>query len=421
MILSVNKHFNKYELVIIITIFSAIFAGTPFRAFIPVRVIGLFASYFYLRSSDFRRTIHTSDIKPLKLFFKIFLAYSFIAVLWTSDVKLYLIDALSSYCYVFDCLLIFYCSRKSRDPIKVFVFAWILLTIANLACGCWELTTGNHFDEGNFYHEKEAATDIVEFRPYSAVTYGNYNSLSILHCFSLLFILLSYKYASIVKKLFFILLYFCIGVILMINASRGSLICYVFFIIPFIYENRTNKKTLLLIIALMVTIGSWLYILFGNEIMMILDMRFGEGINMSDEPRTKLIQIGLHVIQEWFGIGSGPGSMIHQYEMSGMSYGVNYCHNLWLQILLEYGLVLFVMFFVMIFVMIKRQILSHNPIIKLVGIYMLICYPVLTIIDEQYHKPFQWLFLISVYSIYYNLSHPILYDRNDNIVLSSSK
>lgn len=422
MILSVDKHFNKYELVIIITIFSVIFAGTPFRAFIPVRVIGLFASYFYLRSSDFKKTIHTSDIKPLKLFFKLFLAYSFIAVLWTSDIKLYLIDALSSYCYVFDCLLIFYCSRRTKDPVKVFAIGWLLLTIANLACGCWELTTGNHFDEGNFLHEKEAATDVYVFRPYSAVTYGNYNSMSILHCFSLLFVLLAYKDASFFNKILLIILYFCIGAVLVINTSRGSLMCYVLFFIPFIYDNRKHKVTLYLMIALMAAIAISIWTLFGSDIETLLELRFGEGLNMDDEPRTKLIEIGLLIVQDWLGVGSGPGSMVHQYEQSPLSYGVNFCHNLWLQILLEYGLIIFLFFFVLIFVMIKRQVLSRNPVIKLVGLYMLFCYPVLTVIDEQYHKPFQWLFLISVYSIYYNLSHPINnYDRNENAVLSSSK
>ena len=424
MILSVNKHFNKYELVIIITIFSVIFAGTPFRAFIPVRVIGLFASFFYLLSSDFKRTIHTSDIKPLKLFFKLFLAYSFIAVLWTSDIKLYLIDTLSSYCYVFDCLLIFYCSRRTKNPIRVFVIGWLLLTVANLACGCWELTTGNHFDEGNYLHAKEAATDVYVFRPYSAVTYGNFNSMSILHCFSLLFILLAYKDASFLNKILLIILYFCIGAVLVINTSRGSLMCYALFFIPFIYDNKNNKLTLLIMFLLIVTISFGIFVFWGDEIMTLLDYRFGKGLNMDDEPRTKLINIGLQIAQDWLGIGSGPGSMTHQYEHSPLSYGVNFCHNLWLQLLVEYGLVLFALFFVMIIVMIKRQVLSRNPIVKLMGIYMFFCYPVLTVIDEQYHKPFQWLFLISVYSIYYNLSHPnknITYDRNENAVLSSSK
>ena len=217
---------NIYDYLIIITIVSVIFAGETFGVFTPIRLIGFVFSLYFIPILIKIGKKFLRQYRNVFIFLILFIFYSLLSVLWIVDVKQYFIDVLSAYCYVFDFILILYCSRYASKPLDSIILAWIIFALLNLSCSFWEITTGNHFSSGSFQAAEmmESVAGIYTFRVYSAVTYGNYNSLSIVLCLILLFILLYiYQKSSITSQLFAIVLILCISFVLFLKRKMQSI------------------------------------------------------------------------------------------------------------------------------------------------------------------------------------------------------
>ena len=80
-------------------------------------------------------------------------------------------------------------------------------------------------------------------RTYAAVTYGNYNSLSIVLILCLFMLILYWVYTNVIReKLLLLLLLLFIVAIEFINTSRGCLIALFLSFIPFFMGMNSNKR-----------------------------------------------------------------------------------------------------------------------------------------------------------------------------------
>lgn len=394
---------NIYDYIIILTIISVIFAGKIFGAFVPIKIIGCVASVYFLFFFSKLKVTFLRRNRRVISFLGLFLFYAVLSALWTEDTKEYLIATLSLYCYVFDFLLILYCAQRARSAINSILLGWIIFIILNLSCAFWEISTGEHFLTGSFQADamERDIYGLQAYRVYAAVTYGNYNSFSLLLCLTLLFLLLYIYLKSDVKnQLLPIALFFGICIVLLINTSRGSLICLALFLIPLWYVIRKQRFIKYVVLLLLVGVGVYLWMRYSDVILFLierkLDARTG---GVSNDPRWQLWKAGLEIASQWLYVGSGAGSMIHEFAKANVF--ILYAHNLWIQMLVEYGFLITFIFVCFYVKLVYSTLRSADIVLKIIGLYLLFCWPILTIIDEGYMKSFHWVFFASVYSICY--------------------
>lgn len=390
-----NNKRNIYDYIIILVITSVIFAGEMFRAYTPIIIIGLVTSvYFFVNVKIWTKYLYPR-LKYTLLFFFFLCLYSIASLIWISDIKQYSISTIWLYCFIFDFLLIFYSSLRAKQPIQSILIGWMVFIIFNLSCSFWEILTGEHLSAGSY------TAEINKFKVHAAVTYGNYNSLSIVLCLSLLFNLL-YMYSSnkLRNKLFSILLIVCIFIVLLINTSRGSLLCFALFFIPLWYSIKNIKSLKYTIIIIIGTIIIYAWYEFYDIIYLIIENQINSRSSAENDPRWRLWSAGLNIATKWWFIGSGPGSMVYEYTKEHVF--ILFAHNLWIQILLEYGFIILSFFVGFYLRLLKQTLFTTDKLLKIIGLYLLFCWPVLTIIDEAYLKSFHWTFFASIISIIYH-------------------
>ena len=393
---------NRYDYIIILTIVSVIFAGELFGAFVPIKIIGSLSSIYFVFFFRGWKKDYMKRIKVILAFFVLFLLHVLVSAFWISDVKNYLIASLSLYCYIFDFLLIFVCAQKANKPINSILHGWIVFLLLNLVCSFWEISTGNHFTTGSFQADA-VERDIYgtwSNRVYSAVTYGNYNSYALLLCLVMLFVLLYIYFKEDLKnRLFAVFLFFCIVAILFINTSRGSLLSLLFFMVPLWYVIWRLDKIRYLILCFLVIGGTYLWLEYSDWIIFLIQRKLESRSGASDDPRWLLWKAGWDIAIKWLFIGSGPGSMMYEYAQENVF--ILYAHNLWIQLLVEYGILITCIFAFLYLKLLFFTLFSKDKFLRIIGLYLLLCWPILTIIDEGYMKSFHWIFFASVYSLYY--------------------
>ena len=97
-------------------------------------------------------------------------------------------------------------------------------------------------------------------------------------------------------------------------------------------------------------------------------------------------------------MGSGPGSQIYEYGKADI--WITYAHNLWIQALVEYGLVFTIALIYGVARLAIKCYLDPNRLLRLIGVILILCWPILTIVDEGYLKSFHWTFFASILAIY---------------------
>lgn len=401
--MQMDRNRNIYDYVIILTIISTIFVSNIFGAFHPIKVIGFLASFYFMLFFQKWKSFFLIKNKCITFFFSFWLILSVVSILWVGDIKNCIISTLNLYCFIFVFLLIYCFSLLAKNPIKSIVTGWILFLILNLVCAFGEIITGEHFSSGSFQADEidKDISGVVMNRIYAAVTYGNYNSFSLLLCLTLLFLLLYiYLNSNTFSQLLGIILFFSICIILIINTSRGSFVSLFLFIIPLWYVIRRLRGIKYLFIILLFGIGAYLWVEYANDIIFLIEKKMdARSGGASSDPRWALWEAGLDIASNWMFLGSGSGSMIYEYKIRHIF--ILYAHNLWIQMLLEYGFLITSFFIVFYLKLVWRTLFSSDNLLKIIGLYLLFAWPILTIIDEEYLKSFHFVFFASLYSIIY--------------------
>lgn len=400
-----KKKMNRYDYLIIVTIFSSIFAGETFGAFTPVKIIGFFFSFYFVVYFQQWRNLLLKKIKGITIFFSFMLLHSLVSIFWAGNMHEYLIAALTLYILTFIFLLIFCCSQRAAYPIRSIIIGWTVLLIANLSCAYYEVLSGNHFSAGS-YQADVTSVDIEGnkiMRVYAAVTYGNYNSFALLLVLHLLFILLLiYLSKTFSAKFWGLVLFFSSCTILIINTSRGCLLSLMFFSIPLWYAIRHLGKIKYIVVVVLLGALAYLLVEYSEMITFLIERKFGgrDASDLSSEPRLILWSGSWRIICHWLFMGAGGGNMISEFEAHHIPQG--YCHNLWLQMLLEYGIVPTLLFLGFYLKFVWKNLFSRDSIQIILGLYMVFVWPFLTIVDEAYLKTCHFMFFASIYGIYYH-------------------
>ena len=389
----IKIYHNKYDIYILLLIVSTIF-GNIGGALTAPRLLGilLVPKLFGIVNRE-----NLKYLSSLRSWCVAFYVFSLISMLWTPDKA----EGFKELVYYFVHFLIFFevivFSRKALSPLQFITIGFALCVLLTSVVGFWELAADNHLAYSKMDEAKASnmGGEIV-LRKFAAVTFYNLNGYVTYLCFGLPFLLYGFSLEEkLLKRLSFIALVIAI-VLILCNASRGGMFTIVICLAVFFLMSPKNKS---LIYSFLVLIGGLLYILYkyGESILFILTMRLTEGGATTDDSRFEIWGNALKVLVEYCGFGCGIGGM-HTAMAKFANGGITITHNIFLEVLCQYGVIFCLAFVFFLFKQFKTGLTLLDKKRRVLVSIALVSFPMTCIINSGYLlDPQLFIVLASIY------------------------
>lgn len=341
--------------------------------------------------------IHKID-KLLFFFFIIgiiWCIYGYWSLSWCYDVsigKFEVLYIILNFNYAFSIVRI---AKNSSNPTLNIIYGWCGFVIISIPIAIFEIITNIHLPTNEIQMsigEIGGVLNGIENKRYAAVTFNNYNEYMTCLSFSIpyIFSLLLY-HKNRVKQYCDWILILLISLIILITASRGaSLVVVTSFIVFLFYYRKIKFKGKKQLIRIIIGIFIISIILGSNIIFQDLKARL-ESSGIGDTGRMDLYQSAINYFIPSLFSGIGPGSLKSQYMMAP--------HNLFVEIVVQYGIIIFIMLLLYCVVIMYKgyKIPSKLLIQKYIYWCSFLVLPIISIINSDYLKyGFFWVAFASI-------------------------
>ena len=392
-----NKY-NKYDYGIIVLILLIAFGGIG-GTLSPLRCVALFFSP-WVWLNIFTRPLNKA-LRFVCYFFLIWFIYSLCSLVWTSALVEGLKELLYYYCHFSLFFLFVLWLQKARFPLVSIILGWVGLILCTLPIAFNEIFNDQHLYLTLHDHLSMNVDGQTLDRKYASVTFGNYNSYVTVICFALPFMFAYLLLVDGVKKQlwgWFIVL--AVFYILVINASRGGLLCFVIALFSFLLFYRKKhyrgKRWILFLIISGVCIGLWLNfdVIFQQILYRIGEDSLSEA--MQDNSRSMLIWLSLGLFLDSYCLGTGIGSISASLAKVSPSYTIP--HNLFVEILVQYGFVILGFFLFFLFLLYTKGRKTTDRLSKFIIYTSLWTIPFASVINSHYLLiPELWIYYASLF------------------------
>ncbi len=333
-----------------------------FFTLFPYRFFLLLVLLLFCFKSMFKGTIalHQNSIKNYIYFLFFWLGYSTISLAWAiskGDAIRDIIFLLMGILVIFFATYYFFTEKDLINLYHIWLFVFCLLIVI----GFWEHLTGIHLPVSSLYSE---------VRPYlmhiPTGVFFNPNDYAIFLALGIPFSLTLFRYSK-KKYLYFLSICCFISAFYLIisTGSRANIVAVLFEILfIFIFLMNINKKAKFLIgLTTIIIIFSVIFPLESayqvyNKIMaelnsLMIQLRLREG---SIGIRVNLLKNCLYFLYSSAGFGIGAGNAEYYIANYSKYYtsGIINPHNWWLEILVNYGLIIFLGYIFFYIGIIKR-------------------------------------------------------------------
>lgn len=387
---------NKYDYFLMILISSLIF-GMYGDSMQPIRIIAL-AAVPYITIQLFRHKKRTFQSKAFKSCIFLYIAFA-LSLLWTSDFNQGIKEIVYYFAHFSLFLLIVNLYFRAKTPLKSLFNGWFILIFISLIIAFIEIFFNVHMSVSLIPDDFQIQFDGISIqKKFASVTYGNYNTYVMVITMALPFLFgFLYSHKKLITQLITILVISFSYFVLMINASRGGLIAGGIILIvwaAFIQKEKVHhyrKKMMVLI-----PISIYAIYFHVNTIFDQVSNRVAAGTSLTeDQGRAELLKSAIDAFLRKPFFGSGIGSI--QEEMEGVL--IRLPHNLVLEILVQFGLVITLIvgyYFFRMFRNIPKLPLMNKTIL----VSILFSIPFIFIINSSYLlHPILWVFLASIYCV----------------------
>lgn len=347
---------------------------------------------------------NSTQTRNVVIYLALWFGWAILSLIWTPDFY----NGISEGILLLTNFILFvelvYYSSKSKNLKRILSSGWGVAFFITGIISIWELLTGNHLSTSK--HGSDAyimADGQYVMHTYAAATFVNFNSFVVFICYSIPFLMYGYFSASkILSKIIYSLLFIVAVVILFMNASRGgilALIIQVFFFFSTMFSGKGNKIPLVGLITVMIVA----LCLYWDEIAANIMLRTLETTSFQEEARYDIWIRSLKCFFPTVGIGTGVGSIAASMTNISSSGDVLLPHNAFLEILVQYGVVIGILclrFVLYLYKSVRRigdkctKALIKSSILSLLSIL---------IIDSSYLiSPSFWAFFASLYIVTYN-------------------
>ncbi len=375
------KEFNKYDAYLFLLTFSLIF-GNLGGALMVVRVLAILFFFSFIKNT---RSCNGFIGKYYKCFV-FFYIFCLVSILWTSNREEGVKELMYFLVHFILFLEILVFSRLANNSLKSISMGWLIGVGITLCIAIWEITTGSHLSISLIDAEEQVlnVSGVILDKPFASVTFGNFNGYVVYLCFAmpfLYYVILNFSQQKRMAILAVVILLISIIVIL-INASRGGLITIgVMGMLFFLMTKRSKNKVLLLVVLAI------LFICFilprADALFLAISVRSEGGALLEDQGRVEIWKTSLNVLRNSLYVGSGIGSISTSIKALNPNI-IPQCHNMFLEILVQYGVVFFLVFLKYLYDLLISGKKSNDKNVKIMIYMALLALPIYSIIDSGY-------------------------------------
>lgn len=371
---------NRFDKYIILLIASLAFGGiggalTVVRMLVVILLPQAWKAYPYMRNY----------LRPFLVTISLFYGYCLFSMLWTPD-KTEGIKELIYYLVHFLLFIeIIVFSRFSRRPLSSIAYGWLLSVLLTIPIAIWELVTDQHLFTSKYSDGvvlMNIGTEVLQ-RHFAAATFTNMNSYVTFLCFALPFLLYGYMKTrkQRLQSISIIVTTLITITIIFMNGSRGGFLSIFIMGILFLLITQKNKRAISLI-AIFSFVGIIMFMQYADSLFSVISYRANSDNLLSGESRFIIWGNAWKAFLSTYGLGVGVGGMIKAMEM--VTKGITITHNMFLEILLQYGIIFFLVFIYYILVMARKALEMKDRIVKTILYMALFAMPVYLIINSGY-------------------------------------
>ena len=394
------QKYNKYDYGIIILIILLIF-GNLGGALQPIRLVVLILSpLVWINIRYWNR--NDKRIIFITYFFIFWFIYAVLSLFWTSNVSEGVKELLYYYTHFSLFFILIIWARKARFSKSSIINGWCILIMISAPIAIYEIITNQHLSSNIIDSEslKNFGGGFIIQLKFASVTFGNKNGYVLVLVYALPFLFSKLLNNSGLKyQLLFWVLIFIFLYIIITNASRGGIISSLISLIIFLFyynriKNKNKKKILFPLLTLIYIIITY----YSVQIFQQIILRLSIGSVIQDDSRMDLINSAFHLFFNSMFIGTGVGSI--QTSMQLISATINLPHNLFLELLVQYGIIIFILFIISLISLFIRTKRSESIITKQISYSLLLCLPISSVIDSGYLlNPVLWVMFASIFII----------------------
>ncbi|MDF2686901.1 MAG: hypothetical protein K0S55_2084, partial [Clostridia bacterium] len=333
------------SVVVILMIYRYSFFSTYEFGIIFLTGIWLYVLFWVFRNKSH---IDQSFIEYSLVFFGIWLLFALVQLMWVpiSDNTIRHIQYLFSGVSVVIIMVLYV---NSIDKIRVVYRAWKIGLSSMLIVGWWEVLTDNHLSKSGalFYGYKNIATG----------AYFNPNDFAFFLVISIPLTFQMLMERKIQQQIFGLLMLMNSIYFIYLSGARLIYIVLLFISLLFIvYLLLIKRASLVFALFLTLFIGFIFYNeLFTDFYQQIITMNTND---KSTDIRGEVTQNALSIIKGNI-LGVGPGNIESYIQQSSVllgfnTYGITNTHNWWIEILANYGIVIFILFLLFFIVTMKK-------------------------------------------------------------------
>lgn len=396
--LKISSKYNIYDCFIFFLI-ASLAAGNLFGPLQLPRVIAfLLAIPCLSKLHVLKRVLGTK-----RIWIALFLIFSFVSCLWTpAGISEGLVASVYNLVHVLLFIEILVFSKYARNPFKAISLGFLVALFITAVIGFWEMATDNHLSTSKLEEArigKSGGDNEIFVRYFAAATFFNFNTYVIFICFLLPFLFwggVRDDNKPVIRSIFFIAIAIAI-VLVLFNGSRGGLLSIAIMAMVYIYYSFSKLKQSFISILLLIAALTIAFVYFGPIIFNSLIMRSAMQEAFQDESRFIIWNNVLKVSRDYLFLGCGAGGL--EYVMiKYASDGVTAAHNVFLELLSEYGMVFMSVFVAFLFKLFKRARRITDFSRKLCIYQAIMAFPIIGIINSGYlTQPTLWASMASLY------------------------
>lgn len=388
------KSFNFSDTVIVLLIASLAFGniGGLFEVF---RVMVVFLLPLFLE----RLRGCGPLMKPYFTFFAVLVGYSVLSLFWVpigNEAPRHALYIVIHFLLFFE-LIVF--SRSARNPVSSISLGWTLAVVMTLVVAVWELTTDEHLSMSKQTSDMVMNTgyELIN-RQFASVTFYNYNTYVTFLCFAMPFLFCSLmSKGGFVRKVIVMVAMVLSVVCILYNASRGGLLSVVAMSFVYFLTSAKNKRNVLFMSILGVLIF-FVFYNYSDTLFLAIGARSADGNLLDGGMRYLIWGYAWEVVQNYGFMGTGIGGIVP--AMSSLWNGIVVPHNLLLEALVEFGIIIFIpLVLYMVHLFLEAKNLQDRQV-KFTVFISLAAFPFYSIIDSAYLKdPFAFAAFASLTAI----------------------
>lgn len=389
---------NKYDWGLILLIACHVFGGIG-NAFTIPRILSIILLPYTLKS-----LMNYGRLLPnyIKIFFIIWFTLSILSFIWTPNLVNGLKFVAYNICSVALFIDLFYFSKKATAPIRSILYGWCLLFLLTLPIALNEFINNIHLASSQSFESSTLIDDTGNhiYRKFAGVTFGNINAYSLVCSYVLPFLTAAILYIK-KRNLLFWGLYIGIIYVILMNASRGALLCLVITSLLFIFYAYRQKSISKFHITFISVCIVFFIIQYADLFFQQIGMRLISASLTEDNARLAIYTVALKILLSSVFMGCGIGGLELAFKQTGENV-IAATHNFFMEVLVQYGIISFIVFIVCLWEIYRKLYSSGILVKRYLAQSVLFTIIPLSVINSIYlDDTLFWMFLSSLLSIGY--------------------